>query len=52
VAELARRKKETVLLVLLVDAVGLPAAICKIFTVAVATVINYVTGKKAVFKIK
>jgi len=43
---------ETALLVLLVNAAGLPGAICKIFTVAVATVINYVTGKEAVFKTK
>lgn len=40
---------ETLLLVLMVDVIGLPSFICKLFTSALIVIANYVISKKAVF---
>jgi len=41
---------ETLLLVLLVDIMGLPGFICKLFTSVLVVIGNYMISKKAVFK--
>jgi len=40
---------ETLLLILLVDVIGLPSFICKLFTSVLIVTANYVISKKAVF---
>ena len=41
---------ETLMLLVLVDFIGLPGAVCKVFTSVLVVVGNYFVSKKAVFR--